>query len=81
MDITQLTKDEIHDILDSLPTSMILKEAYHRVGVTSINLDDDETCLLCDVLRDTISDLMYHYDVEEAKALWAFKHELKKKGE
>lgn len=81
MDITQLSKDEICDILDSLPTSIILKEAYHRVGMTSINLDDDETCLLCDVLRDTISDLMYHYDIEEAKLLWAYKNELKKKGE
>ena len=60
---------------------MILKEAYHRVGMTSINLDDEETSLLCDVLRDSISDLMPHYDIEEAKLLWAYKNELKKKGE
>ena len=76
--LLRLNEEELTELLTELPTSMILRECDRRMGITAMCTADEEVTLRCEVIMDAISDIMSHFDVEEAKLLWKLKQDFKR---
>lgn len=72
MDITQIETSKLIEILQEIPTSLLLRMTYERAVDINIRTEDDEVAMLCENIAENIHEVIAHFDVEEAKLLRAY---------
>lgn len=76
MDITQMETPELIEILKEIPTSLLLRMTYERVVDINIRTEDDEVAMHCENIAEEIHEVVYHFDLEEAKLLRAYQNHM-----
>lgn len=76
MDITQMETPELIEILKEIPTSLLLRLTYERVVDINIRTDNDDVAMECENIAEAIHNVICYFDVDEAKALRAYRNEL-----
>lgn len=73
MDILQMETPELIEILQEIPTSLLLRMAYERVIDISIRTGDIDVETHCENIAEEINMVVANFDIEEAKVLIAYK--------
>lgn len=76
MDITAIETPELIEILEEIPTSLLLRMTCERVVDINIRTEDDEVAMHCENIVEEIHEVVYHFDVEEAKQLRAYQNHM-----
>lgn len=74
MDITAIETPELIEMLQEIPTSLLLRLAYERVIDISRRTDNDEVAEQCEVIAEEIHEVVRYFDIEEAKELIAYRN-------
>lgn len=73
MDILQMETPELIETLQEIPTSLLLRMTYERVIDISIRTEDEDVGTHCENIAEEINMVVANFDIEEAKALIAYK--------
>lgn len=73
MDILQMETPELIEMLQEIPTSLLLRMTYERVIDISIRTEDEDVETHCENIAEEINMVVANFDIEEAKALIAYK--------